>query len=215
MVIRELPPAGPEPSRRRVSPLWVGLVVVVALLAGAIGWMLNDLAEDEPADPSAVAIGHVGDFPEGALVEVTVDAEFYDPYGVEDATLGAEGAPGPRAATLLVIRQDGGQVVAMYASGRWRGCRVVPIDRAGALEMFADGVPDWFGAGLLDPCHGGLYAPTGEQIRGPGERGLDRFPVRYAPDGTVLVDLTRPVLTGSLPPGGAPIDIMTGGAAVS
>ncbi len=214
MAIRELPPAEPVRLGRRVSPLWMGLVVVVALLAGAIGWMLRDLADGGPADHSAVAIGHVDDFPVGALVEVIVDAEFYDPYGVEAET-SDEGGPGAKASRLLVIRQEGGQVVAMYASSRWLGCRVTPVDRAGAIDMFTTGVPDWFVAGMLDPCHGGLYAPTGEKIRGPGERGLDRFPVGYASDGTVLVDLTRPLRTGSLPPGAPPPDILTGGAVVS
>ncbi len=216
MAIRELPPEGPEPAARRVPALWLGLVVVVALLAGAIGWMLRDLAGDAPAaHPAAFAIGDIDDFPVGSLSEVDTGVEFFDPYGAEDRSLGAEGAPGPKAATLLVIHEEGGRVVAMYASSRWRGCRVQPISRADALGMFSEAVPEWFTAGLVDPCHGGLYAPTGEQILGPGERGLDRFPVSYGADGTVLVDLTRPVRTGSLPPGGAPIDIMTGGAAVS
>ncbi len=216
MAIRELPPEGPpQRAARRVSPVWVGLVAVVALLGLVVGWMLRELVGDGPGDRSAVPIGKVGDFPVGSLSEVEIDADFYDPYGVEDEALGAEGAPGPKPATLLVIHQEDGRVVAMYAFGRWRGCRVQPISRADAVRMFGDEVPAWFTAGLVDPCHGGLYAPTGEQIRGPGERGLDRFPVSYEADGTVLVDLTRPVLTGSLPPGGAPIDVMTGGAAVS
>ncbi len=216
MAIRELPPGGPAPAGRRVSPLWVLLVGVVALLGVAVGWLLRDALDGEAGtDAAATAIGHIDDFPIGSLTEVEVGAEFYDPYGVEDATIGADGDPGPRAAVLLVIRQEGGQVSAMYASSRWRGCRVLPIDRDGAVDMFASGVPDWFSAGLVDPCHGGLYASTGEQILGPGERGLDRFPVHYSADGTVLVDLTRPLPTGSLPPGGGPITVIGGGAATS
>lgn len=214
MAIRELPPDDPRKDPgRQVALGWVAAVLVVALAAGAAGWLLRGWSEArDPVDLSAMPIGNVADFPAGSLSEVDLGVEFYDPYGVEAETELATG-PGPRPAALLVVNDPAQGVVAMYASSRWLGCRVRPIDRAEALQSHPGRVPAWFAAGLADPCHGGLYAATGERIDGPGERGLDRFPVGYEPDGTVVVDLTRPMRTGTLATARA--GVSSGGAATS
>jgi cytochrome b6-f complex iron-sulfur subunit len=38
------------------------------------------------------------------------------------------------------------------------------------------------------PCHGSQYSRVGEKRGGPAPRGLDRFPVAVAPDGSVTAD---------------------------
>jgi cytochrome b6-f complex iron-sulfur subunit len=38
------------------------------------------------------------------------------------------------------------------------------------------------------PCHGSQYSRVGEKKGGPAPRGLDRFPVAVAPDGSVTAD---------------------------
>ena len=62
---------------------------------------------------------------------------------------------------------------------------------AQAIEFLGHAVPAGFERGFLDPCHGGLFSLDGQHLAGPGQRGLDRFPLRYLPDGTVAADLTE------------------------
>ena len=40
---------------------------------------------------------------------------------------------------------------------------------------------------FIDPCHGSTYEQTGEYVRGPARRGLDRFPVEVNRSGEIVV----------------------------
>jgi len=64
-------------------------------------------------------------------------------------------------------------IVALYQKCVHLGCRVPSCATS-----------QWFEC----PCHGSQYNRVGEKKGGPAPRGLDRFPVAVAPDGTVTVD---------------------------
>jgi cytochrome b6-f complex iron-sulfur subunit len=64
-------------------------------------------------------------------------------------------------------------IVALYQKCVHLGCRVPSCLTS-----------QWFEC----PCHGSQYNRVGEKKGGPAPRGLDRFPVSVAPDGTVTVD---------------------------
>ena len=64
-------------------------------------------------------------------------------------------------------------IVALYQKCVHLGCRVPSCLTS-----------QWFEC----PCHGSQYNRVGEKKGGPAPRGLDRFPVSVAPDGTVSVD---------------------------
>jgi hypothetical protein len=60
-------------------------------------------------------------------------------------------------------------------------------------------LPAGFDKRLLDPCHGSLFSLDGLHLTGPGHRGLNRFPVGYLPDGSVVPDLTGIELSAPSP----------------
>jgi len=64
-------------------------------------------------------------------------------------------------------------IVALYQKCVHLGCRVPNCSSS-----------QWFEC----PCHGSQYNRVGEKKGGPAPRGLDRFPVAVAPDGSVTVD---------------------------
>ncbi len=64
-------------------------------------------------------------------------------------------------------------IVALYQKCVHLGCRVPECVTS-----------QWFEC----PCHGSTYNQVGEKKGGPAPRGLDRFPVEIAGDGTVTVD---------------------------
>jgi cytochrome b6-f complex iron-sulfur subunit len=64
-------------------------------------------------------------------------------------------------------------IVALYQKCVHLGCRVPACLTS-----------QWFEC----PCHGSQYNRVGEKKGGPAPRGLDRFPVAVAPDGSVTVD---------------------------
>jgi cytochrome b6-f complex iron-sulfur subunit len=75
---------------------------------------------------------------------------------------------------LFVCRQDGGTYSAVSTRCMHRGCQVEPAsDR------------------LVCPCHGSEYTDTGEVLKGPTERPLERFPVTVEGD-RILIELGRP-----------------------
>lgn len=41
---------------------------------------------------------------------------------------------------------------------------------------------------FIDPCHGSAYKLNGEYVRSPSQRGLDRFRVDVAGNGTLTLD---------------------------
>ena len=64
-------------------------------------------------------------------------------------------------------------IVALYQKCPHLGCRVPSCVTS-----------QWFEC----PCHGSQYNQVGEKKGGPAPRGMDRFPVQVAPDGSVTVD---------------------------
>ena len=64
-------------------------------------------------------------------------------------------------------------IVALYQKCPHLGCRVPDCKTS-----------QWFEC----PCHGSQYNQVGEKKGGPAPRGMDRFPVAVAPDGSVTVD---------------------------
>lgn len=49
------------------------------------------------------------------------------------------------------------------------------------------------GAGIMCSCHGSMFSPTGERLRGPAVDSLKHFRVDVAPDGTISVDSSNVV----------------------
>jgi cytochrome b6-f complex iron-sulfur subunit len=47
--------------------------------------------------------------------------------------------------------------------------------------------------GFICPCHGSCYDKKGEVLSGPAPRGLIWYQVGKAPDGQLMIDLTRKV----------------------
>lgn len=47
--------------------------------------------------------------------------------------------------------------------------------------------------GFLCPCHGSCYTKSGEVLSGPAPRDLTWFQVSKAPDGQLIIDMTRKV----------------------
>jgi Rieske Fe-S protein len=140
--------------------------------------------------PTVVPLGLATEFPPGSVTERVLDIGYFDPVGVENAS--PEVPPGRAVLTtrLFVVNVPDAGLLALVERSPWLGCRVVEVTRAQAIE-FGHRVPAGFERGFLDPCHGGLFSLDGQHLAGPGQRGLDRFPVRYLPDGTVAADLTE------------------------
>lgn len=172
-------------DRRR---LVIGLLIVaVAVASGSLGWFLHGSIDQ--SSTTAVPLGLATEFPPGSVTERVLDIGYFDPV-VENAS--AEVPPGRAVLTtrLFVVNDPDAGLLALVARSPWLGCRVVEVTRAQAIE-FGHRVPAGFERGFLDPCHGGLFSLDGQHLAGPGQRGLDRFPVRYLPDGTVAADLTE------------------------
>jgi Rieske Fe-S protein len=191
-VVRTPAPPGNESEvrdshdRRR---LVIGLLIVaVAVTSGSLGWLFRGSIDQ--FSPTAAPLGLATDFPPGSVTERVLDIGYFDPVGVENAS--PEVAPGRAVSTtrLFVVNDPGAGLLALVERSPWLGCRVVEVTRAQAIE-FGHRVPAGFERGFLDPCHGGLFSLDGQHLAGPGQRGLDRFPLRYLPDGTVAADLTE------------------------
>lgn len=191
-MVTVLPPDADEPvaasqraGRRRVIAVLAALVLVAA--AGAAGWLLRGGVDE---DPTAVPVGHVSDFPSGSVKERVLDVGHYDSVGVEgpleDATAGGEVA----STRLFIVNHPESGFLAVLQRSPWLGCRVVEVT-AGEASDFGGTLPAGFERGFRDPCHGGLFSLDGQRLAGPGERDLDQFPIRYLPDGTLVVDVTN------------------------
>jgi cytochrome b6-f complex iron-sulfur subunit len=95
----------------------------------------------------------------------------------------ADALPKARAvypANILDVMEHG--IVALYQKCPHLGCRVPQCVTS-----------QWFEC----PCHGSQYNQVGEKKGGPAPRGMDRFPVTFAPSGDVTVQ------TGTIVPGPA------------
>lgn len=140
--------------------------------------------------PTAVPVGHVFEFPPGSVNERVLNVGHYDPFGVEgpleDPTASREYA----TTRLFVVHHPETGLVAVSQRSPWLGCRVVEVTTE-AVRDFGQTPPAGFERGFLDPCHGGLFSLDGRHLAGPGERSLDQFPIRYLPDGTIVVDVTN------------------------
>lgn len=177
-------PARPQLLHRRVSLFLV--VVAVALTAVAVGaWRPG---RERGPDPAALPLGDAGSFPSGSVTERVVVVEGIDASELGDTMASGEAAERIR---LLIVNDPESGLVALSGLSPFRGCRVVEISAAEA-GGFGHTRTRGLERGFLDPCHGGLFALDGTHLGGPGERGLVRFSVRRAPDGSLAVDLTRP-----------------------
>ncbi len=182
----EYDPMAPTPERRRFRGGL--LVVMVAVLVGGVGgWALRGWVESRK--PEAVVIGQASEFSPGSVTEVALGVGHFDPFGLENM----DELPSGREFSetrLFVVGDSEGRLMAFSQRSPWMGCRVGLVTRAKALE-FGYVLPAGVERSFLDGCHGSLFSLDGLHLAGPGHRGLNRFPVGYLPDGSVVVDLTR------------------------
>lgn len=144
------------------------------------------------AGPTAV-VGDISDFPPGSVTavpfSVSINADLAgNATGVTLAPVDAERRMSRTDRSLVfVVHQPGDRLLALWARDPHKGCAVsaIPLmDRP--IEM-----PLEPGAVFVNPCHGEQYALDGSWLRGPAERGLDRFGITTLPDGDVVIDATR------------------------
>ncbi len=139
-------------------------------------------------EPEAVVIGQASEFPPGSVTEVVLDVGYFDPFGLENL----DELPSGREFSetrLFVVSDSEGSLVALSQRSPWMGCRVGVVTRAEAIE-FSYVLPTGVERSFLDRCHGSLFSLDGQHLAGPGNRGLNRFPLGYLPNGSVVVDLT-------------------------
>jgi cytochrome b6-f complex iron-sulfur subunit len=82
---------------------------------------------------------------------------------------------------LIVFRDKQGYFYALSAVCTHLGCIV---------EWKATGVPGHPEGVIACPCHGSVFNKTGDVIKGPAPRPLDRFKM-YQEDDRVIVDMTE------------------------
>ena len=82
---------------------------------------------------------------------------------------------------LIVFRDKQGYFYALSAVCTHLGCIV---------EWKATGIPGHPEGVIACPCHGSVFNKTGDVIRGPAPRSLDRFKM-YLEDEKVIVDMTE------------------------
>lgn len=193
-MVTPLPPdaAGAERRRRRRfgrrSALLVLVLAIAASAAAVTAWR-----PEEPTDHDRlVAIGKPGDFPTGSITELVVAVTDLDPSRLGHLPVSDDGAN----VRLIVVNDPEVGLLALSGHSPFRGCRVVEIEAAEA-EGFGHTRTQGFERGFLDPCHGGLFALDGTHLAGPGEQDLVRFSVARRPNGSLTVDLTRPLGGGS------------------
>ena len=82
---------------------------------------------------------------------------------------------------LIVFRDKQGYFYALSAVCTHLGCIV---------EWKETGIPGHPEGVIACPCHGSVFNKTGDVIRGPAPRSLDRFKM-YLEDDRVIVDMTE------------------------
>jgi Tol biopolymer transport system component/nitrite reductase/ring-hydroxylating ferredoxin subunit len=137
-----------------------------------------------------VSVGHVEDFPPGSITPLQLQATINDPQ----RTLNQLQTPvpaGPATVSpvpIFLVHDPEQGFRALYNRDTWLGCRMTWVPENQRFES---------------PCHGQYYSKTGECVRGPCPRGLDRFAVVLTKGGEVLVDVG---LFQTGPPQDSPID---------
>lgn len=151
-------------GRRREYAVYAGLVGMVSLLL--IGAAVLIMFLWQPDDRPR--LGHLSDL---AVGEVTL----------HQVTLPATGSNGQSTATTIwvyAVRPSTAEVLALSQRDPLNGCQVVWQPQAGYF---------------IDPCHGSTYTLSGEYVRGPSARGLDRFPVQIRRRGEIVISSLTPV----------------------
>lgn len=140
-----------------------------------------------PSD-DLVPVGKLKDFPVGSAKHVVVDGHFFDPgLTIKDPSnkLVPHGMTSP--IRLYIVHSAPGELFAFLQRDPHLGCRI------GLLSDLPEKVRESYGAGtkvfFVDPCHGESFDFTGHCLGSGCDRGLDRFGLRFAADGSVLVDL--------------------------
>src|ERR1035437_6943219 len=82
---------------------------------------------------------------------------------------------------LIVFRDKQGYFYALSAVCTHLGCIV---------EWKETGIPEHPEGVIACPCHGSVFSKTGDVIRGPAPRSLDRFKM-YLEEDRVIVDMTE------------------------
>jgi len=82
---------------------------------------------------------------------------------------------------LIVFRDKQGYFYALSAVCTHLGC---------VVEWKATGIPGHPEGVIACPCHGSVFNRTGDVIKGPAPRSLDRFKM-YLEDEKVIVDMTE------------------------
>jgi cytochrome b6-f complex iron-sulfur subunit len=84
---------------------------------------------------------------------------------------------------LIVFRDRQGYFYALSAVCTHLGC--ITQWKESGIQGHPDGV-------IACPCHGSIFSKTGDVIRGPAPRSLDRFKL-YLEDDRVIVDMSETV----------------------
>jgi cytochrome b6-f complex iron-sulfur subunit len=84
---------------------------------------------------------------------------------------------------LIVFRDKQGYFYALSAVCTHLGCIV---------EWKENGIPGHPDGVIACPCHGSVFSKTGDVVRGPAPRSLDRFKM-YLEEDRVIVDMTETV----------------------
>jgi hypothetical protein len=184
-------------ERRSIRPSVLLTVVLLVLLGSLAAW---SLFHPQPA-PILVNIGHIRQFPPSSVTLLQLPVGFEDPIHLppRQNTFGdiselsrlqqaiqflrrtwqrrSEPIVGNVSPVPIYIVNDPQQgVLAIYQRDSQSTC-LVPWQEA--EEHF------------IDPCHGSAYTYTGEYVRGPSLRNLDRFDVSINEQGEVMVDVNK------------------------
>lgn len=154
---------------------------ILIAAAFAIGFFLGRFASPATTLTTIFRIGRVDDFPLGSVTDIELQATFSDPDPAVVGAIDTRSTLEPSSAAvspvlIFLVHDPEVGFLALYNRDPHLGCRI-----------------KWNGAALRfeDPCHGSQYTRTGGYIFGPSPRGLDRFAVVVAEDGSLSVDLAK------------------------
>lgn len=169
---------------KRAQIWWVAggvLVVASAVVVAVLGTRTTHPMTTE------VRLGRVADLPPGAVRTHTVRARFFDPGLTVKEPNGALEAHGWKSSVQIHVVHDAQTgFLAFLSRDPHLGCRVVLVSDLHASVVV------WLPAGafFMDPCHGESFDGQGRCFEWTGcTRGLDRFGLRVALDGSVVVNL--------------------------